>query len=220
MDRAELAAAGRALWPGSQRQATLEERTKTAVIPPISAILGRQRPLSCHPILPAFDRRAVRFADYHPLAHRRCYRGRTAKHPSTEVPPAESAAFPCRRCPSAYSVACTPTSTRTRKPSLKPAERTARKKRCPTTPDAPSLQQAKAGTGRLPLPLPASRSRPPERVPCRRARPLTRPRTQLRPLASADCAGAVYAVEAGAAAWARCRSASALSDPTVQVSTG
>ena len=76
----------------------------------------------------------------------------------------------------------------------KPAERTAPEEALPYDADAPSLQQAKVGTGRLPLPLPASRSRPPEKGASRRARPLTAPLHSATPLASADCAGAVCAV--------------------------
>lgn len=176
MDRAELAVQlGELCGPDPSQWATLEERTKTAVISPISVIPDGSGPSHTHPILPLSTDELSGSLITIPWPTVGAIEGDSEEDTLTwkSRPPSRSSprVVDVRRVfgrlhadldsdPEAVT---------------KPAERTAPEEALPYDADAPSLQQAKVGTGRLPLPLPSSRLRPPEKGAGRRERPLTRP---------------------------------------------
>lgn len=174
MDRAEFAAElGDLCGPDPSQWATMEERTKTAVISPISSFSDSSGAAHTSPILPlATDElsgslitvpwptvgaAAVGLSEGDSDEDTLTWRSRAQMRSSPRILDARRL-IPRGSDPEHDPEAVT-----------KPAERTAPEEALPYDADAPSLQLPPTGTGRVPLPPAGSRARSPEKSPTRRS---------------------------------------------------
>jgi serine/threonine protein kinase len=176
MDRAEFASVLCDLCgPDPAQWATLEERTKTAVISPIGILADGSGPSHTAPILPlATDELSGSLitvpwptvgglvdglSEGDSEEDTLTWRSRAQIRSSPRV-------IDARRLVLRTSTDCDPDP----EAVTKPAERTAPEEALPYDADAPSLLLPHAGTGRLPLAPPGNKARPPEKSPARRSR--------------------------------------------------